>query len=496
MAAEKPQAKSVAGPDPACIPSTRLNGNLNVWAIVFLVAAAAAPLGVMSGTIPIGISIGNGAAFPMTFVVSGIMLLLFAVGYTTLTKYVPNGGAFYAYIAKGLGNKMGLGSAYMAVLAYLAETIAVYGLLAAGADELLSSWGVSLPWQVYALIAIAVVSYLGHRHIDVTAKVLGTVMVLEVGIILILDLAVIFRGGGPEGFSTAFLDPQQVMSGAPGLALLFAFLSFLGVEATAVYRNEAREPNRTIPRATYLAISLIGVFYLVSTWALISAFGDTAAKQIATDDPVAMLPQAMDTYVGAFATQVTLVLFVTSLFACVLAFHNIVARYVFTLANRGALPQRLGIAHEKHGSPYLPSAMISVIAVVAIAIASLLSLDPVSELYTWLAGTCTVAFIFLLIAVSISVVVFFNKRRAAGQNTESTWSSLVAPSIAAVALIGTFALVMINLTDLVGGGVPAVAVMAILIATFAVGVVTAATRPEVVIDISEDENEVQPVPMD
>lgn len=493
MAQQSELPTTNAGPDPACIPSTRLNGNLNVWAIVFLVAAAAAPLGVMSGTIPIGISIGNGSAFPMTFVVSGIMLLIFAVGYTTLTKYVPNAGAFYAYIAKGLGNRIGLGSAFLAVVAYLAETIAVYGLLAAGADSLFVSWGVQLPWQLYALVAIGVVSYLGHRHIDVTAKVLGTVMILEVGIILILDVAVIVRGGGPEGFSTAFLDPSTVMSGAPGLALLFAFLSFLGVEATAVYRNEARDPNRTVPRATYLAISLIGVFYLVSTWALISAWGDSAAGKVAAENPVAMLPEAMKSYVGAFAEQVTMVLFVSSLFACVLAFHNIVSRYIFTLAGRGALPKRLGYAHTKHGSPYLPSALVSVTALVAIGIASAVGLDPVSQVYTWLAGACTVGFIFLLISVSLSSIPFFLRQRAQGTLNEKPWGAFIAPAISAVLLIGTFALVMMNLSDLVGGPTAAVVVMAILLAAYVVGIVVAVMRPEVVIDISEDENEVEPL---
>ncbi len=477
----------------AVAPSTRLKGNLNVWAIVFLVAAAAAPLGVMSGTIPIGISIGNGAAFPITFVVSGILLLLFAVGYTTLTKYVPNAGAFYAYIAKGLGNRIGLGSAFLAVVAYLAETIAVYGLLAAGVDSLLGSWGIHLPWQIYAVISLAVVSFLGHRHIDLTAKVLGTVMIFEVGIILILDIAVIVRGGGPEGISTAFLDPSTIMSGAPGLALLFAFLSFLGVEATAVYRNEARQPNRTIPRATYLAITLIGIFYLVSTWLLISAWGDSAASKVASDNPVAMLPEAMRTYVGAFGEQVTMVLFVSSLFACVLAFHNIVSRYIFTLANRAALPKRLGHAHTKHGSPYLPSAVVSVIALLAIVIASILGLDPVTQLYTWLAGACTVGFIFLLISVSVSSIPFFIKQRKREAFAESTWAAFIAPGLSALCLIGTFALVMMNLSDLVGGRSAAIIVLAILLVAYTLGIVVAAMRPQVVIDISEDENEIEPL---
>jgi amino acid transporter len=64
-----------------------------------------------------------------------------------------------------------------------------------------------------------------------------------------------------------------VVSGSLGTAIMFAIASFIGFEATAVFRDEARDPERTIPRATYLALILIGVFYTLSSWAVVSAWG-------------------------------------------------------------------------------------------------------------------------------------------------------------------------------------------------------------------------------
>jgi hypothetical protein len=61
-------------------PARRLRGNLGAASIVFMVVAAAAPLGVIGGVVPLGIAAGNGAGFPATFVVSTVILLLFAVG--------------------------------------------------------------------------------------------------------------------------------------------------------------------------------------------------------------------------------------------------------------------------------------------------------------------------------------------------------------------------------------------------------------------------------
>ena len=47
------------------------------------------------------------------------------------------------------------------------------------------------------------------------------------------------------------LHPGNFFSGAPGIALIFALAGYIGFEATAVFRDEARDPARTIPRATY-----------------------------------------------------------------------------------------------------------------------------------------------------------------------------------------------------------------------------------------------------
>lgn len=74
---------------PPAAEAHRLRGNLGVVAIVFMVLAAAAPLGVIGGPVPIAIATGNGAGFPATYIVATLVLLLFAVGFTAMTPFVP-----------------------------------------------------------------------------------------------------------------------------------------------------------------------------------------------------------------------------------------------------------------------------------------------------------------------------------------------------------------------------------------------------------------------
>lgn len=186
----------------------------------------------------------------------------------------------------------------VALISYLTLEIAVYGLIGQGAQALFSSYGLpTIHWGIWAFTAFAIVTLLGHFNVDLSRNVLGVLLIAEVAIVLALDAAVIFTGGH-EGLSTGIVTPPEIVSGATGIALLFAILSFIGFEATAVFRGEARDPLRTIPRATYLAVIPIGLFYTVSTWALISAFGDSRAVEQAQADPSALLPNATQEHLG------------------------------------------------------------------------------------------------------------------------------------------------------------------------------------------------------
>jgi amino acid transporter len=178
--------------------------------------------------------------------------------------------------------------------------------------------------------------------------VLGVLLVAEMAIVLILDVVVIATGGA-DGLSLESFAPSTVFSGNIGVGLMFAVAGFVGFEATAVFRDEAKNPARTIPKATYLAVAIIGVFYALSAWALVIAWGADEIVDITAVDPAALLFATMTMYLGPVAGVIVQVLLVTSLFACVLSFHNVVSRYFHTLGGSSALPGALGRRHARHG---------------------------------------------------------------------------------------------------------------------------------------------------
>lgn len=461
---------------------SRLRGNLSVASIVFIVVAAASPLGVIGGPVPLGIAGGNGAGFPFSFVIVTVVLLLFSAGFTQMTRFVPNAGAFYAYVGTGLGRGLGLGAAFVALLSYLALEAGVFGLFGPGLAELVKSYGgPDLPWWLWAAVGFVVVAVLGYRNIELSGKLLAVLLIAEVGIVVVLDAAVIFSGGGPEGFSTGIVSPAQIVSGAPGIGVLFAILSFVGFEATAVFRDEAKDPDHTIPRATYISLIAIGVFYTISSWVLISANGESTIVENAGANSGTILQTTTETYLGAVGGHIVQLLFVTSLFACILSFHNIVSRYFFQLGTRHVLPASLGHSHPKLGSPANASLVASATTGVLILAAVLLKLEPIAQFYTWLGGISSVGIVVLLTLTSVAVLVFFGTKQRGGP----VWQRLIAPALGLLGLLGFLAIILVNLPSLVGEdgyGPFSIGVLVLLVAGLVLGLILSARSRHLVLD--------------
>ncbi|HEY8912081.1 APC family permease [Lacisediminihabitans sp.] len=429
-------------------PASRagLSGSLGVGSIVFMVVAAAAPLTVIGGSAPLGFLLGNGVGFPALFAVCAVVLLLFAVGLVAMTKRIPKPGGFFTFVGHGLGKPAGLSAAYLALLTYTTIQIAVHGYVGylIGAS-IAALGGPDIPWWVYSLAIILVVGALGYRHIDLSSKVLGVLLVCEVGIVLALVIAVVATGGR-EGLSVAPFLPSAVLSGSPGIGLMFAFAAFIGFESTVIFRDEAKTPDRTIPRATYIALIGVGVFYTLASWALVMAWGPTNVVAEAAKNPGTMVITTTLRYLGPVGEIILNTLLITSMFACVLSFHNVISRYQHSMSNAGLLPSRVGDVHSRHLSPHVSSLIQTITALVLIAVFAVLGLDPILQVFTWFSGVATLAIAILMALTSAAVIVYFRT-----SNTDRRlWNTLVAPALGFVGLVGSAVVIGVNFPFLVG----------------------------------------------
>ncbi len=232
----------------------------------------------------------------------------------------------------------------------------------------------------------------------------------------------------PQGFDiAASFGPDAIVAGAPGIAVLFAIASMFGFESTAIYAGEARDPQRTVPRATYLSVSLIAVFFAFIMWVAISYYGGAGGAQEAAlgtlaTDPGDFVLVPIGAVLGGWAADLTSVLLCTSLLAGLLAFHNIVNRYLHAMAEHDELPRQLSRTN-RHQAPAVAAAAQSVTVVLVMAWFMIGDKNPVATLFGWLSGTAVAALVVLYVLVSVSIIRYFRSHRVHA----NLWTTAVAP---------------------------------------------------------------------
>jgi amino acid transporter len=453
---------------------------LGVPAVLFFVLAGVAPLTVAAGVIPSAYATTGLTAIPAAFVVVAVILAVFATGYVAMTRHITNSGAFYAFIARGIGRPAGVAAALVALVAYSLLQVGLYGAFGPNAAaEASAHLGVHAAWWAWALGAWAVITVLGLLRVDITGKVLGVLGSAEIVVILGETVAGLARPAGGQ-LSFATLSPGALASAGPGtfgVLAVVAVLGFVGFEQAPVLAEEARHPRRTIPVATYVALGAIAVVYATAAWAMAAHAGAGRVVALAA----AAGPGLLFGLGGGALSQAAQVLFLTSLFAAALAFHNCVWRYMFALGREGVLPAALG----RTGANSIPKAASltqSLTGLVVIVIYAAGGWPPMTDLFFWLGTTGGFGIVILLAMTAVAVIAFF-ARDARG---ESAWARLVAPALAGVALGGVVVLAVEHYGVLLGVGAGSVAAW-VLPGCYVVaagsgvcwGVVLGARRPEV-----------------
>jgi amino acid transporter len=423
-----------------------LRGHMGTASLLFTVLAFNAPLAILAGLIPIVIAFGNGTGAPLTFIVVGMVVLLFAVGLNAMAIRMPRPGAFYSYIAKGLGRSAGLAAGFVAIAAYVLIGGGTYALFAVMAEHLMTTVFHSspVPWVVWAILAWALATGLSFFNIDVSAKVLGVAMVLEVGIVLLWNVRIVWLGG-PEGRE---INPfPSVFNGSFALALTFGALCLTGFESLQVFREETKNPERTVPRATYLSVIGLAVLYSVCSYAYLIAWGPDEAAVVGAADPTGSVLSSISTYLGPFAADTASLLLITSMFAACLAIQNIAARYLYALGKDRVIPSQLGTVNRTHGSPVVAAACGGILMLTFFLLPAFTGKSSVYA-YTALAGIGAYILIGLWTATSLAIIVFFRKNC---EETATLWQSMIAPTLALIGLGAIFTASTVYIDDLLGG---------------------------------------------
>src|SRR5579863_173551 len=420
---------------------------LGMFAVLAFILASIAPMTVCAGVIPTAYAVTGLAGIPAAFLVVAVVLALFCPGYVAMSRRIRNAGAFYAFASAGLGKVTGVAAALVALVAYESFQVAAYGALGPAAQaEAAAHLGVNWPWWAWALIIWAVVTALGLARVEVAGRVLAVLTAAE---ILIVAAETISGLASPAGGHLDFgaLSPSTLTAsgaGTIGVLAVIAGLAFVGFEQSPVLSEEAKNPQRTIPAATYTALAAIGVLYAAAAWAMEAHAGRAHVAAAAVAQGPGLLFGLSSS--GALA-QAAQFLFLTSLFAAALSYHNVTWRYMFALSREGVLPAALSRT-SRASIPRAASLLQSFSGLVVIVVFAVAGWPAMNGLFFGGGALGGLGVMILLAVTSTAVIRYLGQHRGG----ESVWARLTAPALSVLLLGGAIVLAVMHFGTLLGTG--------------------------------------------
>ncbi len=466
--------------------STVLKRNaLGLPALFFCIATAAAPMTALLFNVPVIVS-GSGWAAPAAFLVATVMLLIFTVGYIEMSRRVTNAGGFYSFVSHGFGQTLGLGTATVVTASYAILTASIIGVFGYFANTTINSWlHVNIPVWVLMFGAIGVDLLFAWFDIRITARILGTFFIAEVLGAMILAFAILIVGGN-HGLSAAPLNPFKLFNNpsaiavfgaaAPGVALFGAFWSWVGFEMAPNYGEETRRPKHIFGRATFGTLIVLGIVYVLVTYAFVEGWGTNhvgqGVKAQFSGATISAFYPLTGRYVGTWLTSAFKVLIITSSFACQLAFFNTAARYLFALGRERLLPSVLGRTHKKHETPHVAAVALAAalaIYILAFVISDSSTIAALTKLATWSPLLGVLGILGVQALTSFAIVRYFWTVQRAHFHP---WRTLIAPLLGGGLMVFSAFLLLKNRDALAGAsGVPFVeAIPWVMLAIFALGI--------------------------
>jgi amino acid transporter len=417
---------------------------IGLYGVLFLTVTGSAPISAMLFNTPIVVGYGEGIGAPAAFLFATVVLVIFSVGYVAMAREKTTAGGFYSYISHGLGREVGIGAGYGSVLAYSVFEASLCGGFAYFLNLKLAAFNINIGWPWLALFMVALISVLTYFDVRLSTAVLAVGLVSEVVMLLVFDGAMFLHGHIPaaainpanafKSLAASGSGDTKVAAGAIGIGLFFAFWSWVGFEMAPNYGEESKNPKKNVPRALYISVIGLGIFYILTSWAPFAGYATAnAAAHQAQNDPANYYLHPANVIAGHWVGSILSYLIITGSFACGMAFHNTTARYAYSLGREGLLPRALGRTHHRYKSPHIASLAQSGVAAIIVLLFALFagSNDPTSQAYVQLYGLMAVMGVIVILAVqalvSLSIFIYFERHP---QQKAHWWKTRIAPAIA------------------------------------------------------------------
>lgn len=287
---------------------------------------------------------------PVSFLLAGGLALLTALSYAELSARFPKSAGAALYVHEGLrSQRLAVVTGLLVVLTGVVSAAALSRGFAGYVQVF-----VTVPEYMPIMLLVLALGALAAWGILESVGAAVAITLIELGgLLFILAVAGDHLGDLPARWTelTPSADTMAWHGILSGIAV--AFYAFIGFEDMVNVAEETRDPERTLPRAILLAITISGALYLLV--ALVAVLTLPVAELAATKAPLAEI------YARATGKEPWLIGIVSLLSVTNGALIQIImgSRLLYGMSRQGWMPACFGRVHARTRTPLLATGLIT-----------------------------------------------------------------------------------------------------------------------------------------
>ena len=314
----------------------------------------------------------------------GLVAMLFTgFSYAQMSGRYPIAGSVYSYVQRGTRQELGWMAGWAIMLDYIFLPAVAYLIGGLYFSELVPGvpeWG----WVLIFAAVTTIVNVLGIR---LMAWVSWALFAFQVVVMLyfLIEVFAKIAAGSLHFNAVGFYNPHAFHLHGVLAATVIVVLSYLGFDAVSTLSEEAKNPRKSVPRATVLSIIGGGVIFIILTYFAGVAYPNW--EKLNSDTAFLDILKSL----GGTPLNDLAILAITISFglACSLEGEAAIARILFSMGRDGILPKQIAIVHPTWQTPWVATILIGVLSViVAIAVG-------LATLATWLSFGALIGFMAL-----------------------------------------------------------------------------------------------------
>jgi amino acid transporter/nucleotide-binding universal stress UspA family protein len=316
-----------------------------------------------------GIAAGEaGPAAILAFALNGLVTLLTAFAYAELASAIPRAGGGYSFVRMAFPGATGFIAGWMLWFAYTVAC-SLYALGFAGyfweffskympdiTTPLLNVVGEHSSILIITIIIGTMFVLLNVRGTEVTGKAENILTLSKIFILCIFIFFGLKQLSATTDPTITNLMPFFPMGlGGVLVAMGLTFIAFEGYDLIATVAEEIKNPEKNIPRATFIALGITVFIYLMILFVSLTAFGssDEPTWQFLGRFKETAIVRAAENFMPAIGVAIIVFGGLLSTMSALNATVMAASRVAFSMGRDLWLPKKMSNIHLKRRTPHI-----------------------------------------------------------------------------------------------------------------------------------------------